>query len=67
MTLTLRQRKLTRVLGEDWFLDYQRRRAGGWSNREIAGFYSIQIGRLSESAIVKWAAARGLQSKERAA
>jgi hypothetical protein len=53
--MTLTQRKLNKALGEDWFADYLRRRQDGWSQKEIAAFYKIHVGKITESCVCKWA------------
>ena len=53
--MTLKQRRLSKMLGEPWHADYTRRKADGWPDREIAAYYRIQLGALSESAVTKWA------------
>jgi len=62
--LTLRQRKLSRLLGEDWWADYQRRKADGWSDREIAGYYQALRFVVHQRTISKWAERRRAEATE---
>ena len=65
--MTLKQRKLNKALGDDWFADYIRRRQDGWSIEECAAFYRTHVGKLTKSCLWAWAQRRGELPTRRAA
>jgi hypothetical protein len=53
--LTLKQRRLSKLLGVPWYDDYLRKKADGLTDKKIADYYRIDLGAICESTVTKWA------------